>query len=112
MSSASICLRFCLLFLILATINGAVIRMNEIPLNENFIMKIVVKEDPKTKAPSATIKIVMEEKVEKKEVMPSLTSAVLPADNGFIPDLGNRLGILSGNCAIGQVRRGPKCVTP
>lgn len=112
MSAGAVYLRCCLCFLILANINCAVIRMNEIPLNENFVMKIAIKEDPKTKAPTATIKIVMDEKVQEKakEVVPSLLSKLVADNNEFVPDLGNRLGIVSGSCAVGQVRRGPKCV--
>lgn len=113
MTATKLCLRFCISFLILVNIECAVIRMNEIPINEDFVMKIVVKQDPITKEALATIKIGMEEeKSHQSELLPSLMRKLVRSENTFVPDLSNRNSIVSGNCALGQVRRGPKCVTP
>ncbi|XP_039750534.1 uncharacterized protein LOC120626833 [Pararge aegeria] len=113
MAGATVCLCLALCAFVILSIESAVIKMQDIPLKPGVTMKIVIKDDPKHEGGVvASIKIGMDEKPKTEKVFSKLIdNFVMPATD-FIPDLEDRntFGKGNGNCASGQVRRGPLCV--
>nr|XP_026490759.1 uncharacterized protein LOC113396892 [Vanessa tameamea] len=107
MSALTLSLSIVLCLVLVVNIECAVIKMQEIPLNKDVVMKIVVKEDSQGDS-VAMIKISTDHKKTEDKPVPKLEKFVMPASD-VVPVLGNRLGILNGNCPLGKVRRGPIC---
>lgn len=113
MAAVTVCLGLALTIFAIASIESAVIKMQEIPLKPGVTMKIVIRDDPKHEGGVvASIKIGMDEepKVKNNTVKKLIDSFVKPASD-FIPGFEDRtsFGKFGGNCGSGQVRRGPVC---
>ncbi|XP_064074428.1 uncharacterized protein LOC113396892 [Vanessa tameamea] len=106
MSALTLSLSIVLCLVLVVNIECAVIKMQEIRLNKDVVMKIVVKED--SDGDLAMIKISTDHKKTEDKPVPKLEKFVMPASD-VVPVLGTRLGILNGNCPLGKVRRGPIC---
>lgn len=102
------------LTLLVLSIECAVIRLQDIPLNEKLSMKLVIKEDPHhngAKVASILLDIEdMEINIEKDNFPKKLVHKYVKPTGDFVPDFGHRAGIENGKCPLGTVRRGQLCI--
>lgn len=94
----------CVLFFAII-VQSRVIKIDEIPIKNEMIMKIAIQLDDKG-VPVAKIKFIEKEKGENRKVEKVLPKAAV----GVIPDFSDRSGFINGLCPFGRVRRGPACV--
>lgn len=109
MSQVTICVTVALMLVLILNIECAVIKMQEIPLSKDVVMKIVLKEDSDGDS-AATIKISTTHKKVDKISQPSLAEKFVAPPSDFVPDFNDRLGITNAKCAKGQQRRGHLCI--
>ncbi|XP_023938576.1 uncharacterized protein LOC112046234 [Bicyclus anynana] len=113
MAATTIILALAVCVLAIASIESAVIKMQEIPLKPGVTMKIVIKDDPKHEGGVvASIRIGMDDKPKTERVLTKLINSYVKPASDFVPDFEDRnsFGKGNGNCGSGQVRRGPLCV--
>ncbi|CAH2093592.1 unnamed protein product [Euphydryas editha] len=110
MSQVTIYLTIALSLILIINMECAVIKIQEIPLSKDVIMKIAVKEDSDGDS-GATIKISMSHKKKSDKILQRnlIDKFVAPASD-VVPEFEDRLGIVNGNCSKGKVRRGPLCL--
>lgn len=110
MSQVTICLTVALMLVLIVNIECAVIKIQEIPLSKDVVMKIVLKEDSDGDS-AATIKISTAHKKKVDKISPpSLAEKFVAPSSDFVPDFNDRLGISNAKCAKGQQRRGHLCI--